>query len=90
LAVALYLEGGIRSCEIGSVMFGMQSDGSEIAAPMELVRMALPRRVYTQSHADYVVEVFETIARDKDKMRGMKIVWQPHRMRHFSAKFAPL
>ncbi|MGA7713434.1 MAG: tryptophanase [Rhizomicrobium sp.] len=90
LAVALYLEGGIRSCEIGSVMFGMQSDGSEMAAPMELVRMALPRRVYTQSHADYVVEVFETIARDKDKMRGMKIVWQPQRMRHFSAKFAPL
>jgi tryptophanase len=90
LAVALYLEGGIRACEIGTVMFGMQSDGREQAAPMELVRMAMPRRVYTQSHADYVVEVFENIAAKKDRLRGLKITWQPQRMRHFSAKFTPL
>lgn len=90
LAVALYREGGIRSCEIGTVMFGMQSDGREQAAPMELVRMAMPRRVYTQSHADYVVEVFENIAAKKDSLRGLKITWQPQRMRHFSAKFTPL
>ncbi|MDE2266220.1 MAG: tryptophanase [Alphaproteobacteria bacterium] len=90
LAVALYLEGGIRSCEIGTVMFGMQSDGHEQAAPMDLVRMAMPRRVYTQSHADYVVEVFAEIAAKRDALRGLKIVWQPQRMRHFSAKFTPL
>jgi len=90
LAVAMYVEGGIRSCEIGTVMFGQHPDGSESAAPMELVRMAIPRRVYTQSHADYMVEVFETIVAKKDNLRGMKIVWQPERMRHFSARFEPL
>ena len=90
LAVALYLEGGIRSCEIGTVMFGQHPDGSETAAPMELVRLAMPRRVYTQSHADFVVEVFAEIAANKDRLRGLKITWQPERMRHFSAKFAPL
>jgi tryptophanase len=90
LAVAMYVEGGIRACEIGTVMFGQHLDGSESPAPMELVRMAIPRRVYTQSHADYVVEVFETIAANKNALRGMKITWQPERMRHFSARFAPL
>src|SRR5512142_182027 len=90
LAVAMYVEGGIRSCEIGSVMFGQHPDGSESAAPMELVRMAIPRRVYTQSHADYVVEVFGSIAANKNDLRGMKITWQPERMRHFSAKFEPM
>jgi tryptophanase len=90
LAVAMYIEGGIRSCEIGTVMFGRHPDGSEHPAPMELVRLALPRRVYTQSHADYIVEVFETIAKNKDKLTGMRITWEPERMRHFSAKFAPI
>jgi len=90
LAVAMYVEGGIRSCEIGSVMFGQHPDGSESPAAMELVRMAIPRRVYTQSHADYVVEVFETIAAQKKSLRGYRIAWQPERMRHFSAKFEPL
>ena len=66
---------------------GEQRDGGQNRQP---VRLALPRRVYTQSHADYVVEVFEGIARNKDRLRGMKIVWQPQRMRHFSAKFVPL
>ena len=90
LAVALYVEGGIRSCEIGTVMFGLRPDGTEVEAPMDLVRMAFPRRVYTQSHADYIVEVFEEIHARKDSLRGMKITWQPSAMRHFTAKFAPL
>jgi tryptophanase len=90
LAVAMYVEGGIRSCEIGTVMFGLRPDGTEVEAPMDLVRMAFPRRVYTQSHADYIVEVFEEIAARKDSLRGMRITWQPAAMRHFTAKFAPL
>jgi tryptophanase len=90
LAVALYLEGGIRSCEIGTVMFGLKPDGTEVEAPMDLVRMAFPRRVYTQSHADYIVEVFEEIVARKDSLKGLKITWQPSAMRHFTAKFAPL
>ncbi len=90
LAVALYEEGGIRSCEIGTVMFGLRPDGTEVEAPMDLVRMAIPRRVYTQSHADYIVEVFEEIVANKDAMKGFRITWQPSAMRHFTAKFAPL
>ena len=90
LSVALYLEGGIRACEIGTVMFGLKPDGTEVEAPMDLVRMAFPRRVYTQSHADYIVEVFEEIVARKDALKGMKITWQPSAMRHFTAKFAPL
>jgi tryptophanase len=71
-------------------MFGLKPDGTEVEAPMDLVRLAFPRRVYTQSHADYIVEVFEEIAARKDSLRGMKITWQPTAMRHFTAKFAPL
>jgi tryptophanase len=90
LAVALYVEGGVRSCEIGTVMFGSKPDGTESAAPMDLVRMAIPRRVYTQSHADYLIEVFEELVANKDKLRGYRITWQPNAMRHFTAKFRPL
>ncbi len=90
LAVALYVEGGIRSCEIGTVMFGARPDGTEAAAPMDLVRLAIPRRVYTQSHADYLIEVFDSLVADKGKLRGYRIAWQPAAMRHFTAKFAPL
>jgi tryptophanase len=90
LAVALYVEGGIRSCEIGTVMFGRKPDGSEAAAGMDLVRLAFPRRVYTQSHADYLIEVFEDLVANKDALRGYEIVWQPAAMRHFTAKFRPL
>lgn len=90
LACALYEYGGVRSCEIGTVMFGMSPDGSERAAPMDLVRLAMPRRVYTQSHADYVVETFAEIAVDRQALRGYRIVQQPRAMRHFTAKFAPL
>jgi tryptophanase len=90
LAVALYVEGGIRSCEIGTVMFGARPDGSEAAAPMDLVRLAIPRRVYTQSHADYVIEVFEDLVADKRRLRGYRIAWQAAAMRHFTARFTPL
>jgi tryptophanase len=90
LAVALYVEGGIRSCEIGTVMFGSKPDGTEAAAAMDLVRLAIPRRVYTQSHADYLIEVFEDLVANKEKLRGYRIIWQPPAMRHFTAKFRPL
>jgi tryptophanase len=90
LAVALYEHGGIRSCEIGTVMFGMKPDGTEAPADMDLVRLAMPRRVYTQSHADYVVEVFEEVARLRDRLRGFRIAWQPPQLRHFTVKFEPL
>jgi tryptophanase len=90
LAVALYESGGIRACEIGTVMFGLKPDGREVAAPMDLVRLAMPRRVYTQSHADYLVEVFEEIVQRRDHLRGLRIVSQPPRLRHFTARFEPL
>ncbi|MGA7673501.1 MAG: tryptophanase [Rhizomicrobium sp.] len=90
LAVALYVEGGIRSCEIGTVMFGQRPDGTECPAPMELVRLAIPRRVYTQSHADYLIEVFGEVVANKSRLRGFEIAWQPRAMRHFTAKFRPL
>ncbi len=82
--------GGIRACEIGTVMFGRAPDGSESPAAMDLVRLAMPRRVYTQSHADYIVEVFEELLSMKDNLVGYKIVDEPPMMRHFTAKFAPL
>ena len=90
LAVALYEIGGIRSCEIGSVMFGRQADGSEQPAPLELVRLAIPRRVYTQSHFDYVIECFELLLQEKDRLPGYRIVWEPPRLRHFTARFEPI
>jgi len=90
LAVALYVEGGVRSCEIGTVMFGMRPDGTECPAPMDLVRLAIPRRVYTQSHADYLIEVFAEVVARKGALRGLAISWQPSAMRHFTAKFQPL
>jgi len=90
LAVALYEIGGIRSCEIGSVMFGRRADGSEQPAPLELVRLAIPRRVYTQSHFDYVIECFELLLQEKDRLPGYRIVWEPPRLRHFTARFEPI
>lgn len=90
LACALYEAGGIRGCEIGTVMFGRRPDGTEQPAAMDLVRLAVPRRVYTQSHADYLIEVFEDLARRKDDLRGLRIVWEPDRLRHFTARFEPL
>ena len=91
LACELYIKGGIRSCEIGSVMSGHEDvDGKFICAPMELVRLAIPRRVYTQSHIEYVIEVFEKILEDKEKIKGYKIIEAPHFLRHFTAKFQQL
>ena len=90
LAIELYREGGIRSCEIGTVMFGKQADGSEKPAAMDLVRMAIPRRVYTQSHIDYVIECFEQVNRRKDQLKGVKITWEPPMLRHFTAHFEPV
>jgi tryptophanase len=90
LATTLYELGGIRACEIGTVMFGLQADGTEKAADMDLVRLAMPRRVYTQSHADYIVEVFEEVAARRASLRGFRIVSQPPRLRHFTARFEPL
>jgi tryptophanase len=90
LACALYREGGIRGCEIGTVMFGHHPDGTETAAPMELVRLAIPRRVYTQSHVDYVIEVIRWVAERAEQLRGMRIVEQPSALRHFTARFEPL
>ncbi|MEW5743498.1 MAG: tryptophanase [Myxococcota bacterium] len=90
LATALYLEGGVRGCEIGTVMFGLAPDGKESPAAMDLVRLAIPRRTYTQSHMDYVVEAVEKVVRRAKELRGYRIVEQPPALRHFSAKFAPL
>jgi tryptophanase len=90
LACALYREGGIRGCEIGTVMFGRRPDGSEAAAPMELVRLAIPRRVYTQSHIDYVIEVIRSVGQRASELRGMRIVEQPQALRHFTARFEPI
>jgi len=78
----LYRAGGIRACEIGSVMFGRHS-----RPKMELVRLAIPRRVYTQSHIDYVLEVFEDLHKKRDELRGLRIVEEPEALRHFTAKF---
>ncbi len=90
LAVELYRVGGIRGCEIGTVMFGRQPDGSEVPAAMELVRLAIPRRTYTQSHIDYVIEVCEEVARRASSFRGYVITKEPAALRHFTSEFAPL
>ncbi|MEI2720155.1 MAG: tryptophanase [Gemmatimonadales bacterium] len=89
LSCVLYLVGGIRSVEIGSVMFGQQPDGTEQPSAMELVRLAFPRRVYTQSHVDYLAEVLSYVGERRDRIRGMRITSQPPALRHFSARLAP-
>ncbi|HYI21408.1 MAG TPA: tryptophanase, partial [Candidatus Limnocylindrales bacterium] len=90
LSVALYREGGIRGCEIGTVMFGLRPDGTESPASMDLVRMAIPRRTYTQSHVDYVIEVVRHVASRASELRGFRIVSAPPQLRHFTATFEPL
>lgn len=90
LAVALYELAGVRSCEIGTVMFGRQPDGTEQPAAMDLVRLAFPRRTYTQSHADYIIEAFGELAAMKKGLTGFSISWEPKLMRHFTCKFARL
>jgi tyrosine phenol-lyase len=83
LATELYLEGGIRSVEIGRLMFG-------VAAKMELVRLAIPRRVYTQSHIDYVVEIILEVWKKREAIRGLKLTYEAPFLRHFTAKLAPV
>jgi tryptophanase len=90
LACALYEEGGVRACEIGTVMFGLGADGTESPAAMDLVRLAIPRRTYTQSHIDYVIEVATRVASRATTLPGMRIVTQPRQLRHFTAQFTPL
>ncbi|HET7235009.1 MAG TPA: tryptophanase [Actinomycetota bacterium] len=90
LSVALYEAGGIRACEIGTVMFGRHPDGSEEPAAMDLVRMAIPRRTYTQSHIDYVIEVVTAVAERASELPGYRIVEQPPQLRHFTARFEPI
>jgi tryptophanase len=86
---ALYLTGGVRGVEIGTVMFGRQPDGSERPAAKELVRLAFPRRVYTQSHVDYLAEVILHVFAERDALRGYRIVEAPATLRHFTARLAP-
>lgn len=88
LVCELYKAGGIRSVEIGSVMFGKYDEnGKLIPAPMDLVRLAIPRRVYTQSHIEFVIEVFETLLKNKDQVRGYRITHEPLFLRHFTCHF---
>jgi tryptophanase len=87
LVNALYLEAGIRAVEIGTVMFGRHPDGSESPAAMDLVRLAIPRRVYTQSHIDYVAEAVVYVASSRDALRGYRIVESAPVLRHFTARF---
>ncbi|MFQ5571256.1 MAG: tryptophanase [Rhodothermales bacterium] len=90
LSIELYLAAGIRTVEIGSVMFAHKDPetGAEIPAPMELVRLAIPRRVYTQSHIDYVVEAILEVNERKERIQGVEIVYQAPFLRHFTARFA--
>ena len=91
IVIALYIEGGIRSVEIGSVMFGKNdSNGKLIPPPMELVRLAVPRRVYTQSHIDYVLEIILEVFKNRNSLKGYKIVYEAPMLRHFTAKFEEL
>lgn len=91
LAVELYLEGSIRAVEIGSVMFAYPDPetGKMTYPKMELVRLAIPRRVYTQSHMDYVVEIMGRIAERKDQVKGYRFTYAPKLLRHFTARFEP-
>ncbi len=87
----LYIVGGVRAVEIGSVMFGKYDEnGNHIAPSMELVRLAIPRRVYTQSHIDYVAEVIIEVYENRDKLKGYEFTYEAPMLRHFTAKFKPL
>ncbi|GAB4141146.1 MAG: hypothetical protein Fur0041_16360 [Bacteroidia bacterium] len=91
LVCELYIKGGIRCVEIGSLMFGKyDKKGKLIPANWELVRLAIPRRVYTQSHIEYVIEVFEKLLKEKKNVRGYKIVEEPKFLRHFTCKLKPV
>jgi len=89
IACALYLEGGIRSCEIGSIMFGKKNPvtNAHVGPDLELVRLAFPRRVYTQSHFDYTIEVIEDVFKKRDTLRGFRFTYEAPMLRHFTAQF---
>ena len=90
MAIALYLQGGIRSCEIGSVMFGKPTaDGGFVPAALELVRLALPRRRYTQSHVDRMIEIAGDVAKRREALRGFEMTERPPHLPHFTARFRP-
>jgi len=91
IVCSLYIEGGIRSVEIGSVMFGKYAkNGKLIPPPMELVRLAIPRRVYTQSHIDYVLEIILEVFKNRKSLKGYKIIYEAPMLRHFTARFEQL
>lgn len=91
LVCALYTEGGIRSVEVGSLMFGKyDAAGKLIPCPLELVRLAIPRRVYTQSHIDYVAEVIIDVFQQRDQIKGLRITEEAEVLRHFTAKLEPV
>lgn len=88
---ALYVEGGVRGVELGSVMFGsFDGDGNEMPSPLELVRLAFPRRVYTQSHFDYLIEVIKEVWKNKTRIPGYRITYQTRFLRHFTCRFKAL
>jgi tryptophanase len=90
LANALYLDAGVRGCEIGTVMFGMRPDGTEVPSALELVRLAIPRRLYTQSHIDFVAEAVIHVANNREELSGYRIKSAPKMLRHFTAVFEPV
>jgi tryptophanase len=91
LCCALFVEGGIRGVEIGSVMFGKYSNEGQLESPpMELVRLAFPRRVYTQSHADYTAEVITKVYEKRSELKGLRIIYESPFLRHFTARFAEI
>jgi tryptophanase len=90
LVNSLYLEAGVRGVEIGTVMFGPRPDGTETPAAMDLVRLAIPRRVYTQPHIDYVAEAVVAVAKGRHRLTGYRIVSAPAVLRHFTARFEPV
>jgi tryptophanase len=90
IANSLYVEAGVRTVEIGTVMFGLHPDGTETEGAMDLVRLAIPRRVYTQSHIDYVAEAVLEVFRNRETLRGYRITEAPKVLRHFTAKFEAL
>jgi tryptophanase len=91
LTCELYLQGGIRGVEIGTLMFGKTDPKTkkQIPAPQELVRLAIPRRTYTQSHIDYVIEVILEVFANRNKIRGLRLVEENEILRHFTARLQP-
>jgi tryptophanase len=91
LVGALYIEGGVRGVEIGSLMFGKYDEaGALIPAALELVRLAIPRRVYTQSHIDYVAEIIIDVFKNRNDIKGLRIIEESPLLRHFTVKLEPV